>query len=312
MSSFLFSCVDFEDKSSERYTLYLNDSPVIADSVYYVINQDIKAKVLDASGNEVSAAFDFGNGTKISGTAVTAKYVGVGKYKLTITTADKIISTNIVISKALKFTLKINNSAVDNNSIFKTNDGTPLTFKIIDTDGKALKTDFDLGNGTKILTDSVTISYTAGSYDFKAVTGSNTITIKIEVAKANSEAIVLISTSISGSTISAILGLKCSLISDVSLSKETYVAGEIPTKSWQDYKIIETTIIGGINYFKWNISAPAGKYRLSWIQLKNGQTEFSYDNCNWANDLKSIFWSDGLFVFYLKIDNGAVKISATE
>jgi len=314
--SFLTSCVGFEeDASSGKYTLYLNDSPVTGDSVYFVVGTNVTAKVLDASGNQVLAVFDFGNGSKLSGNQTNNQYQTAGKYKLTATVADEVISANIVISKVLKFTLKINNNAIDNGSTFKTTKGMPLTFKVVNADGKALTTSFDFGNSSKITADSATISYDTGSYELKAVTGKNTITAKIEVAKASSESIILLSSTISGSTINAVFGLKCSLISNVSFSKDTYVSGEIPGQYWKDYKIVptDTTRIDGVPYFKWSVNAPAGKYRFSWIQLKDGQTQFSYNNCNWANDLGSKYWSttDGLFVFYSKINNGKAIISPT-
>lgn len=312
-----FSCVSFDDSysDSEKYTLYLNDSPVTNDSVNFAVGANVTAKVLDANGNQVAANFDFGNGTKIFGSQAASSYQTVGKYKLTATVADKVISVNVVISKVLKFTLKINNNAIDNGATFKTVAKTPLTFKVVDADGKVLKTDFDFGNGSKITADSATISYTAGSYNIKAVTGKNTLTAKIEVAKASSEAIVLLSSTISGSTINAVFGLKCSLISNVSFSKDTYVSGEIPGQYWKDYKIVptDTTRIDGVPYFKWSVNAPVGKFRFSWIQLKDGETQFSYDHCNWANDLGSKYWSttEGLFVIYSKINNGQAIISPT-
>ena len=314
--SFLASCVSFEDKPSKKYTLYLNDSPVSSDSVYLVVGANITAKVLDASSNPVSATFDFGNGNKLSGNTATNKYQTVGKYKLTATTADGVITTaNIVITKALKFTLKINNNVITDGATFKTVAKTPLTFKVVDADGKALTTGFDFGNGSKITADSATISYAAGSYNLKAVTGKNTIIAKIEVAKASSESIILLSSTVSGGTINAVFGLKCSLISGVSFTKDTYVSGEIPGQYWKDYKVVptDTVKIDDVPYFKWNVSAPAGKFRFSWIQLKDSETQFSYDHCNWANDLGSKYWSttEGLFVMYTKIVNGQATISST-
>ena len=312
-----FSCVSFDDSysDSEKYTLYLNDSPVTNDSVNFAVGTKVTAKVLDFNGNQVAANFDFGNGTKILGSQAASSYQTVGKYKLTAAVADKVISANIIISKALKFTLKINNNAIDNGATFKTVAKTSLTFKVVDADGKALTTSFDFGNGSKIVSDSATVSYEAGSYNFKAVTGKNTITAKIEVAKASTEAILLLSSSVSNSTITAVFGLKCGLISGVSFAKDTYVSGEIPGQYWKDYKIIptDTVKVDGVPYFKWSVSAPAGKFRFSWIQIKDGETQFSYDHCNWANDLGSKYWSttEGLFVFYSKINNGQAIISPT-
>jgi hypothetical protein len=183
---------------------------------------------------------------------------------------------------------------------------------VVDVDNKALTTTFDFGNGTKIKTDSVSLYYDkAGTYNLTATTGSKTIKLTVEVTKGSGDAIVLISSSISGNNINATFGFKCSAIPNFSAAKSAYVAGELPNASWSKYDLPEVVSIGGVDYFKWSITTPPGKFRLSWIQLKDGKTAFNYDDCNWSYDASSAFWNtkDYLYYFYLRIENNSVILS---
>ena len=97
----------------------------------------------------------------------------------------------------------------------------------------------------------------------------------------------------------------------MSLTKDTYAAGEIPGVSWKDYKLTETTIINGVSYFKWNVSVPvstiksaSAKFRFSWLQMKDGGTDL-YKNGAWAYDVNSKFFNstEGLFLGWLRVTN---------
>lgn len=171
--------------------------------------------------------------------------------------------------------------------------GANTSIKVANIDGTVITAYMDLGNGTKLTTNNATVAYAVGTYTVSASIGNTTITKKIEVTKsvivdpAKPESIVLISSSVSGSTINAILGLRCGAINNFSSTKTTYVAGEILSVNWKDYQLSEVVTINGVNYFKWSVSAPAGKYRMSWVQMRDGGTELYKGN--WANDLNSLY-----------------------
>jgi hypothetical protein len=274
-------------------------------------------KVVNESGAAVVAAYAFGDNTTET-TDIAAKIYVAGTYKVTITIGTTVLTVNLEVTKAVTptYTLKINNEAVSNMSTVKTTEGASLAFKVVNADGKTFTAAMDLGNGTKITTDNASVTYLAGTYKLSATVDGQTITQNVEVTKSiipptKPEAVILISSSVSGSTINAILGLRCDAINNVSFTKDTYVAGEIPGKDWTDYKLTETIVIDGVKYFKWSVSAPTGKYRFGWLQMKDGGTDL-YKNGSWSNDLNSAFFNtkEGLFVLYLRVDNNIVKLTA--
>jgi len=318
----LSSCVDYsgytEPVVSSDYALKVNGSTVLNnDTVYLAIDQVALLEMFDAHGNKVNAVFyssnlnsSFGNGT-----IADIKYTSVGVYKVTVSLVggDKTLTVYLSVKKSTSFTLKINGNVVSSGSTFKATTTQSLKFKVIDADGTVITTNFDFGNGTKIKADSTLIYYAdAGTYKFTATTGDKVISLTIVITKGAAEAVILISSSISGSTINATLGFRCNAIPNFSGTKTTYVAGEMPNVSWNKYVVSEITSIGGVDYFKWNVNVVSGKFRLSWIQQKDVNSTFSYDTCNWSYDTSSSFWntSDYLYYFYLRISNNTVVLSA--
>jgi len=293
----------------------LNGS-VSHDTVYYNVDQVVLAEILDDAGQKVSAEFNFGNSNlPVFGNQAADKYTKEGVYKLTasIKTSMPLIKLTItvIVKKASVYSLKINDQKMEDGATFKTTEGALLNFRVQNSDGKNFVVAFDFGDGDKIATDSIKKAYkTAGSYKLTAALSGKTLTATIEVTKVATESIMLISSSVSGSNITAVLGLRCSDIYQVSLTKDTYVAGEIPGTNWKNYKLAETTTIGGADYFKWTVTAPAGKFRLGWVQMKTGGTDL-YKDGNWSYNFSSVYFSnnDGLFIFYLKVENGVVKLA---
>ena len=317
----LSSCVDYGNNPvSNDYFVKINGVKTINNDTFYVaINDVVLMEMFDAQGNKVNAVFYSSNQNSSigSGTIASIQYPTVGVYRITASLIDgsKTIYVYINVTRSTAYTLKINNLAVASGSTFNATTTQALRFKVTDSYGNVVKTSFDFGDGNKVTTnDSVSIYYAnAGNYTLKATTGTKVMTLTMHVTKGSAEAIILISSSISGSTIIAVLGFRCDAIPNFSSVKPTYVAGEIPGYSWNKYDVSEVVTIGGINYFKWNTSViSGGRFRLSWIQLKDGQPVFSYDGSNWAYDTNSIFWNttDYLFYFYLRINsNNLVVIS---
>ena len=311
----LNSCVDMNDPVEENSTYMLELNGVKyhdGDTVKCLVNQNFRVALLE-NGIASQAYFVFGNSdTNVSGYQAFITYDKVGTYTLTAeSSSKKMIKVHVAVGTAQVYTLKINNQTVSNDSTFKTVTGTKLGFKVVGSDGKKVDAAYDFGNGQKINTDTVATSYAKGNYVLKVTVGSTTIKVNVIVSdeENSGEAIVLISSTISGSTIDAVIGLRCSAINSVDTTKTIYVSGEIPNSYWKDYNIGHTVvIINKIPYFKWNVVSVAGSYRMSWIQLKAGKTEFKYDNCTWANISSSKYWSDGLFKFTTYIENGVAKI----
>jgi hypothetical protein len=364
------------------YTLKIDDQ-IVTDgaTVKTAENKALYFKVLDSTGKAVLAKINFGNGTTVTTDGRSMSYSAAGTYQVQVDVDAFTLKAKIEVTKTEVpvYTLKINNQVYASGSTFNTVEGTPVSFKtvnslgvavivsynfgdntsettdnasktyskagtyqvtisnginglaisgtaylvegastsikVVNIDGTAITAYMDLGNGTKLTTNNATVTYVAGTYTVSASIGNTTITKKIEVTKSiivdpvKPESIVLISSSISGSTINAILGLRCSAINNFSAAKTTYVAGEIPGVNWKDYQLSEVVTINDVKYFKWSVSAPAGKYRMSWVQMRDGGTELYKGN--WANDLNSLYWNvgEGLFLFNLSIDGNVAKLT---
>ena len=319
----LSSCVDYsgfnESDTSSDYFLKANGTKMVnGDTIYIAINTTTSFEMLTPQGTKIEAVFRSSNLNSSFGTGLKAdiSYSSTGIYKVSasLIDSDKTISVYVSVQKSTDYTLKINGNSVAAGSTFKATTTQSLKFKVVDIDNKALTTAFDFGNGTKIKTDSISLYYAeAGTYNFTATTGDKVIKLTVVVTKGEAAAIILISSSYYQNNIGVTLGLKCSAIPNFSASKTTYVAGEIPNSSWTKYNLSEVVSIGGVDYFKWSITAPAGKFRLSWIQLKDGKTTFSYDDCNWSYDSSSNFWNatDYLYNFYVRVENNTVVMSAS-
>ena len=319
----LSSCVDYSgfdepDKSSD-YFLKANGTKMVGgDTIYIAINTLTSFEMLTPQGIKVEAVFRSSNLNSSFGTGLKAdiSYSNTGIYKVSASLigSDKTISVYVSVQKSTDYTLKINGNSVAAGSTFNATTIQSLKFKVVDVDNKALTTAFDFGNGTKIKTDSVSLYYAeAGTYNVTATTGAKVIKLTIVITKGEKDALVVISATVSGNNINVTFGFKCSAIPNFSSTKPTYVAGELPNASWYKYDLSEVVSIGGVNYFKWSITTPPGKFRLSWIQQKDVKAAFNYDDCNWSYDSSSAFWNakDYLYYIYLKIDNNAVIVSAS-
>jgi len=321
----LASCVDYSSPnepvvvSTSDYSLKVNGVPVKNnDTVYVGINDIILFEMLDVAGNKVDGVFYSNNLNSSfgSGTIASIQYPGVGTYKVSasLVGGSKTLYVYITVAKSTSYTLQINGTSIVSGSTFKATTTQSLKFKVIDVDGKTVTTSFDFGNGSKVKTDSISVYYPdAGTYTFKSITGSKTMTVTMVVTKGATDAIVLISSNVSGGMINAVLGLRCNAIPNFSPTKTTYVAGETPNAVWNKYIVSDIVTINSVDYFKWSVSVPAGKFRMSWVQQKDPTVTFNYDQCNWSYDPTSAFWNtaDYLYYFYLRIDtNNAVVLSA--
>lgn len=318
------SCVyytGFDDNdpivTDQEYYFEVNGVKVKAnDTVFAAIDELVLVKLFNSKGNSVEALFYSSNLTSSfrNGTIADIQYAAVGVYRITanITGTDKSVSVYINVSKTSAYSIRVNNVITTNGANVKTTTSQSVKFKVCDVDGKAVTTVYEFGDGNKITADSVIFYYTAaGTYKFKASAAGKTFNLNIKVTKGSAPAIKLISATISGSTINASLGFRCNAIPSFSAAKKTYVVGEIPNTPWKKYEVSETVTIGDASYFKWNVSVPVGKFRLSWIQQKDESQSFNYDLCNWAYDTSSEFLdlNDYLYVFYFKIENGNVIMS---
>lgn len=309
------ACVDMNDPVEENstYLLELNGTKYHnGDTIKCLTGQNFRVSLLE-NGIASQATFIFGNGASdISGYQAFVTYSGNGTYTLRAEKGAIITRVYIVVGALPTYTLKINNQTVGNDSTFRIMTGTKLGFKVVDADGRKMDVAYDFGNGQKVTTDSVAITYAKGTYVLKAVVGSTTIRANIIVSdeETSGEAIILISASTSNTTVNAVIGLRCNAIAGIDTTKDVYVAGEIPGVSWRDYNIGHKIVyINKTPYFKWEITAVTGNFRLSFIQLKSGKTEFKYDNCTWAYVPASKYWNvEGLFRFTTYIEGGVAKI----
>lgn len=306
------ACVN-EDEPATGYKLELNGVKYSdGDTVKCITGQNFRAAFLE-NGVATSANFSFGNGASdVTGYQAFVTYDRSGNYTLRAEKGTAVIRVYVKVGAVSIYTLKIDNKTVGNDSTYKALAGTKLGFKVIDETGKKVNAYFDFGNDQKVTTDSVAVAYTKGNYILRATVGGTTIKANLVISEKENvgEAIILISSSVSSTTINAVIGLRCDAINGFDLAKDVYVAGEIPGVNWRDYSIgHQVTLVDGISYFKWDITAVAGNFRLSWIQLKSGKTDYNYNNCTWAYYPSSKYWNnEGLFRFTTYIENGVAKI----
>jgi hypothetical protein len=300
------------------YTLKINNQVYASGSTFNTVEgTPVSFKTVNSLGAAVIVSYNFGDNTSETTDNASKTYSKAGTYQVTISNGSTVLATASIVVAVLPkpdtYDFRINGLAISGTAYLV--EGASTSIKVVNIDGTAITAYMDLGNGTKLTTNNATVTYVAGTYTVSASIGNTTITKKIEVTKSiivdpvKPESIVLISSSISGSTINAILGLRCSAINNFSAAKTTYVAGEIPGVNWKDYQLSEVVTINDVKYFKWSVSAPAGKYRMSWVQMRDGGTELYKGN--WANDLNSLYWNvgEGLFLFNLSIDGNVAKLT---
>lgn len=307
--------IEVADASVQVYTLKVNNVAVANGStVKTTAGTSMYFKTVNNTGASVLAKYDFGDNSSET-TDIAAKiYQVAGTYKVTSTYENSVTTVYIEVAAVVVpdvYSFKINGTVT--NGTVTIEEGVTTNFKVVNASGTSFTAKFDLGNGTKVETDNANTTYVAGSYLVTALVNGQTISKNITVTPSTifipkPEAIVLISSSVSGAVITAVLGLRCDAIPNMSLTKDTYVAGEIPGVNWKDYKLTETVLIDGIRYFKWNVTTGAGKFRMSWVQMKDGGTKL-YDDGNWAFDLDSNYFKEGLFHFNLTIDGSKAKLA---
>lgn len=329
------SCVDYpefnfkdleeeigEEVTTTGYFLKVNGRKVAdKDTVDVLIKETTLIEMFNAKGVKMEAVYRSSNQTTpiTTGTICDVKYNDPGLYKVTASLVDGTnpISVWFNVYKESIYTLLVSGDTLRTGDTLKTVVGRQMKFKVVNNDHKAVKTAYDFGNGDKITSDSVTMSYEKnGVYTLKATTNGKIFSVRVEVIKESVQSIRLISSVISGTTITATLGFKSSIIPNYSSSKKTWLTGEIPGSSWNRYELSEKTTIDGTEYFKWSVTVPAGKFRVNIIQLKDGEAEtvsgsFNYNGCNWGYDPESPYLklSDYLYHFYLRIEDGKVIIT---
>lgn len=191
------------------------------------------------------------------------------------------------------YTMKANDAAIVSGSTIKIIEGTQVAFKVFDASGNLVIAKYD-NDGTTLTSDVKTNVYnTAGTYKVTATIGATVLTINIEVSKVlTSDSVVLIASSISGTTNSLTLGLRCDLIIGFSASLNGEAQGEMPGVDWKSYSLpySEITTINGVKYFQWKISCINGKVRFGFLQ-----------GANWASETSSLYrQTDGLYIIYVK------------
>lgn len=323
-----FDFNDIEEEIEEEvittgYFLKVNGKKIADnDTLDVLIKETTLIEMFDVKGLKVEAVYRSSHqATPITtGTICDVKYSEVGIYKVTASLIDGTESRSVWFNvyKESIYTLLVDGDTLRNGDTLKTVVGRQLKFKVVDDKHKAFKTTYDFGNGDKISSaDSVSMSYDkAGNYTLKTTTNGKIVSVRVEVVKESSQSIRLITSSFSGTTITATLGIKASIIPNYSSTKKTWVTGEIPGTSWKLYEVTEKITVNSTEYYKWNITVPVGKFRINIIQLKDGEAEtvnssFNYDGCNWGYDPESEYLklSDYLYHFYLRIEDGKVIIT---
>lgn len=321
-----FDFNDLEEENQEggatEYFLKVNGKKVgQKDTIDILIEEHILIEMYNSKGFKVEAVYRSSHqATPITtSTIADVKYSDPGLYKVTATLVNGSNSCYIWfnVNKESIYTLLVNGETFKNNDILTSAVGEQLKFKVVDNEGKAVRTVYDFGNGNKVTSDSVTTTYNkAGNYGFKASANGKTIKLRIQIEKEKSNSIWLDKASFSGNTITASIGIKSAMIPNFSLSKKTWVVGDTPGNYWKMWQVSEKTIINGVAYFKWDIVVSPGKFRINVIQLKDGESEtvngaFNYNGCNWGYDPDSQWFqiSDYLYHFYLRIENGKVVMT---
>ena len=293
------------------YTFKVNGVVTSSGSTVDVIaGSSVLFQILDVNGVAQNATFESGNGNTVTGSSSNAVY-SLGNYTAKATIGTTVFTVTIRASSAslTPYTLKMNGLTVTGNSVSIV-EGAVTTFQLTDASGNPVVSNFDFGNGTianSVLTPS--IIYVSGAYVFKASANGQTLTLNVTVSKQiitpSTESIILISSTVSNGLISAVFGLRCSDINAVSLSKKSYVAGEIPNTTWTNYELSEIMSINGINYYKWTVTAAPGKFRMSWVQMKDGGTDL-YKDGTWAYNTNSSYFvsntNESLYYFWTKIN----------
>ena len=274
-----------------------------SDTVYFLTKETATFELL-ISGKKMSATWHFSepqHETSLLGLTFNQQ----GKFKLTATVAEKNYFLNVFVAD--EYYLKINDRLVELSEVTK---GQELELKVANSLGESIYSHFDLGDNRQVKGYQAKVSYPDyGVYTVKAKFKNRQVSTVIKVTKVSQPAIILLDSKVDNGFIYGTLGLRADVLPNWVPTKKTYVSGEIPGAFWKDYEITEREIVNEVTYFKFNFRTLPGKFRLSWIQLKDGYTTFNYDNCNWAWDPTSPYWTtDYLFVFYVRIEDGQAVI----
>ena len=279
------------------------------DTIYFVSGESATFELL-INQKKMSAFWEFGSNHE-QGSLKGFLFDRPGEFKLKATLENDVYFLNIIVEN--EYHLKINDSEKEVHEI---NREESLKFQVLGSSGRTIYSYFDLGDGRKIEGKEPTASYDKdGNYKVKATFKNRHLNTAVKVRKVSEStepSIVLLNWRLENGFIYGTLGLKAASLPNWVPTKKTYLTGEVSGAYWKDYEITEQELVGQTTYLKFNFSCLPGKFRISWIQLKDGYTKFDYDNCNWAWDPTSPYWSsDYLFVFYLRIENNKVVIKAS-
>ena len=276
------------------------------DTLYFVSGESATFELL-INQKKMSAFWEFGSDYE-QGSLKGFLFDQPGEFKLKAILENHVYFLNVIVEN--KYHLKINDSEKEVHEI---NQEESLDFQVLGSSGREIYSYFDLGDGRKIKGQRPSASYDKdGNYQVKATFKNRYLNTTVKVRKIpepTEPSIILLDWRLDNGFIYGTLGLKAASLPNWTPNKKTYLTGEISGAYWKDYEITERQLVGQTTYLKFNFSCLPGKFRISWIQLKDGYTEFNYDNCNWAWDPASPFWSsDNLFVFYLRIEDNKVVI----
>ncbi len=175
----------------------------------------------------------------------------------------------------------------------------------LEKSGVKIKADFDLANGTPIVTADLTSGkFNKGLYVIKATDKSVTpnvtktklfkVTKEVLIPSISGEIIVLISNTMNGTINNAVFGLRCDAINGNSSNGTAQLRSEMtPSVLWPgaQTEISEVVTVNNVKYYKWSIAVP-----------NNQKLRFSYYiNDTWAYMSKSVYrQADGMYVIYMK------------
>lgn len=236
------------------------------------------------------------------GTMVGITFNLIGKSTLIASVEGKKYPLVVIVSD--KYQLRVN-GAVNSAGVIEVAKGQSLEVQVNDGSGTAIYSHFDLGS-RQVSGYKAKVQYDEyGTYNIKISFKNRNLSLAIKVIPTPPASVILISSRVDNGFVYGVLGLRAGALPSWMPTKKTYVTGELPGAYWKDYEISDREVIGETTYLKFPFSTLPGKFRISWIQLKDGYTQFHYDNCNWAWDPTSPYWqSDYLFHFYLRIEYG--------
>ncbi len=237
------------------------------------------------------------------GTMIGVTFSLLGKTSLFASVGDKKYPLTISVSE--KYQVRVN-GIINESTTIEAAKGQNLELQVNDDKGTAIFSHFDLGDKRQVSGYKADVKYdNYGTYNVGIKFKNRNLNLVVKVVPTPPAAVILLSSRVDNGFVYGILGLRASALPNWVPTKKTYVTGELPGAFWKDYEVSEREVVGETTYLKFPFSTLPGKFRISWIQMKDGFTNFHYDNCNWAWDPTSPYWmNDYLFHFYIRIENG--------